>query len=106
MWDKKSQAQVLQVAPFIPRRTGGAAAADGAATPQEMAAEMERVQVSPVLSGISVQAHRSGGVIGCTILPMGDAYRFSCTLLCRRIPAAGGQSLRCATETCRLQQRN
>jgi hypothetical protein len=46
VWDKKAQAQVLQVAPFLPRRTRGAATGSGAAaSAQEMAAEMERVQV-------------------------------------------------------------
>lgn len=40
VWDKRAQAQVLQVAPFLPRRSRTIAA-----SAQEMAAEMERVQV-------------------------------------------------------------
>ena len=40
VWDKRAQAQVLQVAPFLPRRSRTMAA-----SAQEMAAEMERVQV-------------------------------------------------------------
>ena len=43
VWDKRAQAQVLQVAPFLPRRPRSVAA-----SAQQMAAEMERVQVLPV----------------------------------------------------------
>ena len=43
VWDKRAQAQVLQVAPFLPRRPRSVAA-----SAQQMAAEMERVQVLAV----------------------------------------------------------
>lgn len=47
VWDKRAQSQVLQVAPFLPRRARSATA-----TAQEMAAEMERVQVLPAITPI------------------------------------------------------
>ena len=49
MWDRKAQAQLLQVSPFVPRRRReGAPPLDAAVgDAQEMAAQMERVQVLP-----------------------------------------------------------
>lgn len=60
MWDKRSQSQVLQVVPFLPRRACSASA-------QEMAAEMERVQVRGLLDD-NTNVSRCPGVIALLIL--------------------------------------